>query len=124
MKFGGFNRLGGAAAAAMLAAALSTRALAAAPAAPAASRDLTPVPTAEPAFGVVNQVDAPETWFPQTDDSAAARPGPLRIAQSPGTLLPRERPLIPIPPGALTGLMGLGGVATFVSRKALLRFMT
>jgi hypothetical protein len=76
-----------------------------------------------PAASAVAPVSS-DVWFPQNSDDALVHPLPVRTAQAPGSLLPRERPLIPLPAAAWTGLMGLSGVAAFVGRKALLRFVS
>jgi len=69
--------------------------------------------------------DSADVWFPQlTNVDDVIRPTPVRATQAPGSLLPRERPLIPLPAASSTGLLGLVGVAIFVGRKALLRFVS
>jgi hypothetical protein len=83
--------------------------------------------TPHPVLAASTSPDSADAWFPQTDDAAsAARSDPIRAAQAPaaGTLLPRERPLIPLPAAAWTGLIGLGCLAVVVGRKALLRFVS
>jgi hypothetical protein len=122
MKFGGFKAP--LAAIALLAATfmIATTARAAEP------QQQSSVDPQQYIFAASNPGDAANVWFPQSDDpSTAVWTAPARGPQAaapPATLLPRERPLIPLPAAAWTGLMGLGCLALFIGRKALLRFVS
>ena len=81
--------------------------------------------SAAPHFTFAAQIETEDVWFPrQVSESAGQSPFPLRAPPEPGSLLPRERALIPLPAAAWTGLMGLGGVAILVGRKGILSFVS
>jgi len=81
--------------------------------------------------------DAP-AWFPTLDASdLTLLPSPMRtenlpvagseqatVQQPPNVLIANEQTVIPLPPGAWTGLAGLVSLGTIRARKAIIRFFT
>jgi hypothetical protein len=120
MKFGGFSRVQCAVfVAAVMAAFFQTNSL--------ADESLGPRAHAvnhHALFASTAAADTNAQWFPdRLDEPTVARPV-LASFQPPDPLIPEERPLIPLPSGAWTGLMGILAIVIVTARKALLRFIS